>query len=270
MKRLLLLSLLLIGLAPGATAQSRPIVIVAENYAPATFIDNGVVTGFDVDIAKAVFDHLGVSYEIQLVPWARAADMLKHGQADVGLHVSYTDERATFIEWPKTPVWDADFVLMTTKQVKAKYPVHNLDDVKRLGLRIGIIRNNAYHSEFWNAFPSPNREQQQYDPQIDAASDATTNLKKLVAGRIQVFPFPLILGRYMAHELQLHDLTWYDWTIFSKSYPNGFARASSYHSPAYPTLHALMEAYDEELARMKGNAAKYKLFFLQYQVVDDH
>ncbi|PRC94644.1 transporter substrate-binding domain-containing protein [Solimicrobium silvestre] len=49
-------------------AQTRPLVIVAEDYAPATFMDKGNVTGFDVDIAKAVFDSLGISYEIKLVP----------------------------------------------------------------------------------------------------------------------------------------------------------------------------------------------------------
>lgn len=253
-------------LLQSANAENRPLVIVAENYAPATFIDNDQVTGFDVDIAKAIFDHLGVSYTIQLVPWARAVYMLKNGQADVGLHVSRTDDRAQYLVWPKAAVWDADFVFMTTEEIKSKYDIKSYDDTKRYGLSIGITQNNSYYPSFWQAYPSPNRDNQEYNKQLDPASDAATNLRKLAAGRIQLFPFPLILGNYMASMMKLDNITHFDWVIFSKPYPNAFAIASTYSSKKYPNVQALMQAYDLELMRLKSEPAKYNQFFQRYKI----
>src|SRR5271156_1880297 len=69
-----------------ALQQSPILTLVTEDYAPAAFGRKGEIDGFDVDIAKTIFDRLGVSYQIKLVPWARAMNMLKHGEADVGLH----------------------------------------------------------------------------------------------------------------------------------------------------------------------------------------
>ena len=260
----LFIAVFLVCLLQAAHAQSRPLIIVAENYAPSTFMDHGQVTGFDVDIAKAVFDHLGVSYTIELVPVARALYMLKNGLADVGLHFSYSEDRAVYLEWPRTAVWNADFVFMTTKETKTRYPIKDLDDVKRLGLPVGIIQNNSYHPEFWKAFPSPNRENLEFNRQLDPAGDAATNLKKLAAGRIALFPFPLVLGTYMKHVMQLDTLTNYDWIIFSKPYPNTFAKASTYSSGSYRDIGALMQAYDSELSRIKSNPAKYSQYFERY------
>ncbi len=245
-------------------AAQRELVIVSENYAPASFIEAGQITGFDVDIAKAVFDRLGVRYTIKLVPVARALNMLNNGQADVGLHFSYSSERAAYLDWPKTAVWDADFVFMTTKANKARYPLKNLEDVTRTGLSVGIIQNNIYHPDFWKAFPSPHRENMEFNHQLDPASDAATNLKKLAAGRIQLFPFPLILSRYMTRVMQLDTITTYDWVIFSKPYPNTFSKNSTWSSPAYHDIHALMQAYNTELIRLKSDPAKFNQFFQHY------
>ena len=93
--------------------QPQTLVVVTEDYAPAAFVKNGEIVGFDVDIARAVFDRLGVSYQIKLVPWARAMNMLKHGEADVGLHVSFSEDRAPYLIWPRNSVWQADFAFFT-------------------------------------------------------------------------------------------------------------------------------------------------------------
>ncbi|HSY26267.1 MAG TPA: transporter substrate-binding domain-containing protein, partial [Burkholderiaceae bacterium] len=202
----LLFSLLLLAYA----VQARPLVIVAEAYAPATFVEDGHQSGIDIDVAKTVFDRLGISYEIKLLPWARAWEMLKTGSADVGLHVSYTDDRARYVHWPKNSVWKAEFVFFTNQATKTSYDFKSYEDVKRAKVRIGIINENAYYPNFWEAFPSPDRENQNYYPQLDAANDAATNLKKLEKNHIQLFPIAKILGIYMARDMHLENITYYD------------------------------------------------------------
>jgi ABC-type amino acid transport substrate-binding protein len=246
--------------------EARPLVIVAEDYAPASFLENGVPTGLDIDVAKAVFDHLGIAYEIKLLPWARCWAMLQSGEADVGMHVSYTDERARYVHWPKNFVWQADFVFFTNQATKAAYDFKNYDDVKRAGVRIGIINENAYNANFWEAFPSPDRVHQHYFSQLEAVNDAATNFRKLEKNHIQLFPIAKILGLYMSRKMHLDDIAYFDWTLFSKPYPNAFSDKSNYHDAHYLNIHDLMQAYDAELGRIKSNADAYQRFFLQYHV----
>ena len=246
-------------------AEAAPLQIVAEDYAPATFMANDAPTGIDVDVAKAVFDHLGVAYEIKLMPWARAWEMLKAGDADVGLHVSVNDERAPYVRWPKNSVWNADFVFMTNAETKKAYDFTSYDEVKKAPVEIGIINGNSYDMGFWAAFPSPDRANQHYYQQLQPVADAATNLRKLDANRIQLFPIARILGVYQAHQMHLGNVTAYDWVLFSKPYPNAFADHSKYSDAKYPTIAALMQAYDDELGRLKSNPAEYQKFIDRYQ-----
>jgi ABC-type amino acid transport substrate-binding protein len=247
-------------------AQARPLVIVAEEYPPATMEDGGKVGGIDIEVAKAIFDRLGVPYEIKVMPWARSWELLKKGLADVGLHVSYTDDRAQYVHWPKNSVWRADFVFFTNKQTKKAFDFSSYDDVKRAPVMVGVTNANSYYPSFWDAFPSPDRLQQHYYPQLEAANDAPTNMRKLEANHIQLFPAPQIVGNYLIQELRLTNVTHYDWLLFSKPYPNAFSDKSDYRDAKYPNIHALMEAYDAELARIKGNEGEYQKFFLHYHV----
>lgn len=250
---------LLMSLLP----QARPLVIVAENYIPTSFVQNGEPAGLDVDVAKAVFGHLGVPCEFRIVPWARAWDMLKSGEADVGMHVSQNDERAAYVHWPANWVWMADFVFMTNRKTLSAYSLHSYDDVKRSGLSIGIINENSYYPGFWSAFPAP--PGQHYNKQLEPAVDAAANLRKLAANHIQLFPIPLLVGEHMAKEMHLDDVTHYDWVIFSKPYPNAFSDRSTYSDAKYSNIGALMRAYDAELGRMKADAAEYHKFIQRYE-----
>jgi len=265
-RAIFVLSILLIHIG----VEARPLLIVAEEYPPTTMEEDGKAVGIDVEIAKAVFDHLSVAYEIKVIPWARSWELLKKGLVDVGLHVSYTDDRAQYVHWPKNSVWRADFVFFTNKQTKKAFDFKNYDEVKRAPVVIGITNANSYYPSFWDAFPSPDRLQQRYYPQLEAANDAPTNMKKLEANHIQLFPAPQIVGNYLIQELHLTNITQYDWLLFSKPYPNAFSDKSNYHDAKYPNILALMEAYDAELGRMKNNEHEYQKFFQRYQVPINH
>jgi polar amino acid transport system substrate-binding protein len=249
-----------------SAALARPLVIVGEEYPPATLNKNGLAGGIDVDVARAVFDRLGVAYEIKLMPWARAWAMLKAGEADVGLHVSQTEDRAPYVYWPRNWVWQADFVFMTNRGTKAAYDIKNYADARTSGLVVGIVNQNAYHPSFWEAFPSPHRIDQQYDKQLNPAVDVATNMRKLAANRIQLYPLPLTMGKYMIRENPaLEGLTHYPWILFSKPYPNAFSRQSGYSDAKYANIQILMQAYDAELGRLKSHPDEYQKFLSRYE-----
>ena len=78
-----------------------------------------------------------------------------------------------------------------------------------------------------------------------------------------------ILGTYTSRKMNLNNITYYDWPLFSKPYPNCFSDASTYHDATYPDVRALMQAYDRALERLKSDKPKFDQYFHQYGVSPD-
>jgi ABC-type amino acid transport substrate-binding protein len=90
----LLLPLLLVG---QAAADDKILRIGTEGaYPPFNFIDDqGQLSGFDVDIAKALCKEMNVQCEFIAVPWVSIIDDLEAGKFDLMVaSMAYTQERA--------------------------------------------------------------------------------------------------------------------------------------------------------------------------------
>jgi len=92
------------------------------------------------------------------------------------------------------------------------------------------------------------------------------NLRKLALNRVQLVPLPKIVGIYSKKSLHLDSLTYYDWLLFSKPYPNTFSLHSTFHNARYANIQVLMQAYDAELAKLKSDNRAYQKFFDRYGV----
>lgn len=90
---------LLFIVSPILSAQNqntRPTIIIRgdQNYPPYEFInDQGVVDGYNVDLIKAIMNNLGYDYQIELLPWNEALDLLKSKRIDLLMGVSFSLER---------------------------------------------------------------------------------------------------------------------------------------------------------------------------------
>ena len=51
---------------------AEPIAVVTEDWRPYSYAENGVVKGSSTEIVRAVLDRAGITYSIQVLPWARA------------------------------------------------------------------------------------------------------------------------------------------------------------------------------------------------------
>ena len=72
------------------------IIGVDDTFAPMGFLDeNNELTGFDIEMAKAVGEKLGVSVEFQTIDWSMKEQELNQGNIDLIWNgYSVTDERA--------------------------------------------------------------------------------------------------------------------------------------------------------------------------------
>ena len=135
MKKLLKSSLLtLAGLALLTNANAKTIqegvlkVATEGTYSPYSFHDEkGELTGYDVDIAKAVADKLGLKVEFVEAPWDAMLAAFDAGKADVVFNqVSITDERKKKYEFSE-PYTVPRAVLITHKDTQ---DIKGFDDLK--------------------------------------------------------------------------------------------------------------------------------------------
>ena len=135
MKNLLKSSLLTFaGLALLTNANAKTIqegvlkVATEGTYSPYSFHDEkGELTGYDVDIAKAVADKLGLKVEFVEAPWDAMLAAFDAGKADVVFNqVSITDERKKKYEFSE-PYTVPRAVLITHKDTQ---DIKGFDDLK--------------------------------------------------------------------------------------------------------------------------------------------
>lgn len=105
MKKLLIPSILLVlvlsVLSPGVAYDSDKTYIVdVDRITPNVIINEGRVTGFDIDIWEAIADDMGLDFEYKEVPFNQIFTDLKNGKADVGIAaITINENRERFLDF---------------------------------------------------------------------------------------------------------------------------------------------------------------------------
>jgi len=86
---------------PGAMAKEKPLRIGVDSpYPPFAYVENGVLTGFDVDIAHALCKELARECDIQIVEFDRIIPSIVAGELDLGIAgMGATDERKKLVDF---------------------------------------------------------------------------------------------------------------------------------------------------------------------------
>lgn len=197
LKKILLLSLL-IGLLVGCSQtpatpsdtslsdveKKGTLVIGFTEYPPMGFMDNGVATGFDLEIAKEVAARLGVEPVFQYIDWDAKVMELNSKNIDViwnGLTI--TEDRAKEILFSK-PYFDNRIVILT----KADSTVNAISDLSTLNVGVEIQSSGQSALE-GNAVYANLKEMVQYTTISEA-------LMALNSGSIDAIVADEIFARY--------------------------------------------------------------------------
>ena len=125
--------------------------VTDNDYPPFNYLDEeGELTGFNVDLARALCDELSVECSIRQLPWNRLLEALREGEADAVIASMRVSERALqqadFTDsYYHTP---ARFVMLKSSPMKAVTP-ENLTG-KRIGV-VGQTAHEAYLRDFFAA-----------------------------------------------------------------------------------------------------------------------
>ena len=170
-----------------------------EPWEPYQFELGNNVTGLDNDIVKAVFEKAGCAVKFVKRPWARTLIEVESGTVDLTPGASALEERKKYANF-SDPYRDELMVLMVRKGESAKYPLTKLEDIKSIKFSLGIVRDYFYSEDFKTALLSPN-----FKARVSEVSDDDTNLKKLVAGRIDGLLIDKYAGPYLAKKQGFGD-----------------------------------------------------------------
>lgn len=123
------------------------IIGVDDTFAPMGFIDeNGDLAGFDIDMAKAVGEKLGIPVEFQTVEWTMKEQELNQGNIDLIWNgYSITDERKEEVLFTN-PYLDNEQVVVTM----ADSGIETLDD---LAGKVVAAQENSSAVEAIDAHP---------------------------------------------------------------------------------------------------------------------
>lgn len=166
-----------IGIAT-ASAQ-EPLTILTEKLPPFNFERDGEVRGISADLLLLALDRTGnptPRSAIRVFPWARAYLMVQREPGTVLFSMARTEEREPLFRWVG-PIQELTIGLIARKE--RGIVLNSMADAE--AYTIGTIRDGAPEQLVIAAGVNPDR--------LDRLTDPSLNLKKLEAGRIDLFAF---------------------------------------------------------------------------------
>jgi polar amino acid transport system substrate-binding protein len=164
---------LLVLLFSTALASAAELQIITEASLPLNYTEDGTetgkLTGQAVEIVREVQRRIGDTTPIEIMPWARGFKLLQSESNVMLFSTTRTEAREELYQWVG-PVGIKERVFL----IKKGSPLHvaNLDDAKKVG-SVACYTNDS--REFFL--------KEQGFTNIDSATDPETILKKMLAGR---------------------------------------------------------------------------------------
>lgn len=147
--------------------------------------------GFTNHVISEAFKLEGYDVEFTFYPWKRAYDSAKSGDRFQATSYWYpSDERAAEFHY-SDPIQEDAVVFFHLKE----NPIPEWETLEDLnGKVIGATSGYTYTAEFWEAAESGRIE-------VEKAASDELNFKKLLKGRIDLFPSDPLVGQKLLNEL---------------------------------------------------------------------
>lgn len=152
--------------------------LVTLSYPPYEFEQNEAVKGVAVDIVTEAFRRTRRDVQISILPWARALEEVRSGNASGIFTIYKTPERETYLSYTEEPLLTQAVALFSLKKASTPYDGNILS---LANTPIGVVNRVSYGSVFDNAVNAG------WLGNIDhSASDFEMNVRKFLKGRFDV------------------------------------------------------------------------------------
>ena len=201
----------MIFMTPNAYSMEPEIIkLTAFDYPPFYFESENGIQGIGVDIVEELFSRMNIKPYIKNYPLKRALNSLKSGSSDGMMILIKTREREKYLHYT-VPVYTARGVVWSSAG-KGEEPVEFRNFKDLLPYKIGITAGYSY-GEAFDAFLKT--------ADVDEATSDYNNYKKLIAGRIDIFPGNYIVAKglikrhpHLKGKIVHSEKSFMDWDLY--------------------------------------------------------
>lgn len=223
----------LAGFAP-MSATGQAIKVVADNYPPYNYIEDGHVTGASVDVVRAVLGIVGVDADIVIMPWARAYRTALDEENVLIFTITRSKNREGLFKWVG-PVGEYRAVLFRNAG-RADIQVNTLEEARKY--RIGATRDDA----------APQFLLAQGFDDLQQVHRGDLNLEKLLHDRIDLWLENELTAAYIVKR-KGHDPA----QVLRKVYDLRMGRNAGYMAFSLDTPDRIVDLFKTALATVKAN-----------------
>jgi len=218
-------------------AVSEPLIVVGTPEPPFKMVQDGQLTGIDVEVMREVLNRLGIEAEFRLLQsGARMLREVSVGNVDVVMSLSYKKDRTEFLSYPERSYKDVSWHFFIRHGDMGRIHYQSMADLDRW--RVGAVQSWSYTPEFWDA--PLNRK---------LVTDHQLLIDMLLTGRIDVAPMNTIETLRLVRDRNLgQQLVYLKKPLISRPYFNVMVKPSD-----HPDLPRLQAEYDRIIAELDAS-----------------
>jgi polar amino acid transport system substrate-binding protein len=189
--------------------ETREVRLAAFNYPPFYWEENGAVRGLGVDLLREVFGRMHIKTRLTLYPLKRALEYTRAGRSDGIMILIRTPEREAYLDYTDPVMTVKGLIWSRVGRAGGAVDFERLEDLREY--KVGATLGYSYGPKFDAILKTMDVER--------VASDFL-NFKKLLAGRIDIFPGNEIVAGWLFkrhEEFQgkfVHsDRSFIEWTL---------------------------------------------------------
>ncbi|KPD22054.1 transporter substrate-binding domain-containing protein [Idiomarina zobellii] len=164
---------------------------LATGYPPYQFAENGELTGFDVDVTKAVFNYLNKEYTLHQHDWDNVVSLLRFGELDMAMGMEQTTIRQQYFDF-SSPYYNRVTTLFVLDNESSPESVRGLVGKRISGDRHSVLEAHLQDIGLDNAI------------RINQASSKAEAMNQLAMGEVEAVIMPEAVGRYLAKQLDIN------------------------------------------------------------------
>ncbi|MGK5026025.1 substrate-binding periplasmic protein [Janthinobacterium sp. RB2R34] len=165
----------------GAGAQGEPaaaaprLMLVTEEFEPFNYLEQGKLTGYSVEVARALVERAGIAYSIAAYPWARAYSMAQQLPNVLIFSLARTPAREKQFQWIAPLARRQVYLYQLSKRNDIE--VRSLADLPHY--ITSVNRDDIAHTQL----AAMGLAQQ---GRLDLSNNALSGMNKLLAGRVDL------------------------------------------------------------------------------------
>jgi len=183
------------GICLTGFAGNEKLVFDTQDFAPFSYMENKKISGPGADIIDLVCRNINVDYELRLLPWARAQDEIKCGQANALFLIGKNKEREKWLDFGP-PIINTEYGFFTHKENKTIHKTSN----DFANYTIGVYGPSNTATALLEAIKGVP------DVKVEMTPDDIAAFKKLDAGRIGAVYSNIDVGNLMIKNLKLENI----------------------------------------------------------------